>query len=251
MSHGFDSLSAELARLLRTGDAEGTRLDIRAHERRTGSGLGNLIGGTAFFEGRLRSHRIVQLADRRVRSGRDASFRYHRPRFLPAAAMLFIFGIDGLMRFTSPPLIVAAALDETAHLTTATILLKALPLPSNQTYQVSALLTSVLIDLDHIPLLLGSSVLTEGTSRPYGHTLLCVVAALCFTLGKSPRRRNAALGAASGLLLHFVRDVVKGNGLAFFWPITRASIRAPYPTYAIAIATAAAVCATRHQPNLR
>jgi inner membrane protein len=51
-----------------------------------------------------------------------------------------------------------------------------------------------------------------------------------------PRRtRWLLLGAAAGVLLHLLRDVATGPGVPLLWPLSDASARVPYWTYAVLV----------------
>ena len=82
------------------------------------------------------------------------------------------------------------------HLATAMIVLGALTRwrghPTDSRFVWAMLGASVLIDLDHLPLEFGSSILTAGTPRPYTHALW-VVAVLA---GRAPRAMWAVLAIA-------------------------------------------------------
>ncbi len=99
----------------------------------------------------------------------------------------------------------------------------------------------MLIDVDHVPQdLLGTDVLTAGTRRPYTHSLttallLCAASAAA----RSPRTRQAATGAALGVLLHLWRDLATG-GASIVWPVSTRLVTAPYVVYIVSLATAAA-----------
>ena len=72
------------------------------------------------------------------------------------------------------------------------------------------------IDLDHVPLYLG---LGNPEQRPVTHsltTVLVVVIAAAVT-----RRHRAVLaGAATGVLIHFARDIAEGPpGVRMLWPL--------------------------------
>ncbi len=169
---------------------------------------------------------------------------WHSP-FWPLVLATGIFGVDGIFRLWKPPIWIAAALDEPAHLATTTLLLGTLQRPMSVDFAASALLASVLIDTDHIPWLLGSTILSDGTSRPYAHSLLTIIATLALASKQLAQRRRLALGGAFGLMAHFTRDTVTSEGLPLFWPASRSSVRLPYPCYGILISVLAGLALRR------
>src|SRR5581483_11130565 len=86
-----------------------------------------------------------------------------------------------------------ALLDEPAHLATALLLLAAFGLGPLRRYAVAVALGTVLIDLDHLPAYLGSDVLTQGTPRPYTHSLTTVLAVLALAAILRSGARHQAL----------------------------------------------------------
>lgn len=61
--------------------------------------------------------------------------------------------------------------DEAAHLLTGALVLAALPRAPRRGFAFGTLTMSVLIDVDHVPGLLGIDFITRGTDRPYSHSL--------------------------------------------------------------------------------
>jgi membrane-bound metal-dependent hydrolase YbcI (DUF457 family) len=109
---------------------------------------------------------------------------------------------------------------------------------------------SVAIDLDHIPLLLGSDAFDGPLVRPYTHALwtLALLAAAALALRRlRPRATAAALaaGATLGLASHLARDLATGPGLNVLWPASEAVVRAPWALYAALVAAAALVVVAR------
>jgi membrane-bound metal-dependent hydrolase YbcI (DUF457 family) len=144
-----------------------------------------------------------------------------------------ILMIEVLFRWLIPPLLVAALLDETAHLATTLLFLSVLGLGSSRLpFVVGAAVGTVLIDLDHLPQQLGWSAIAAEESRPYTHSLLMVgiVAALALVLRGD--QRTASLGVAFGIAAHLVRDMATG-GVLLFWPLTTSNITLPYVLYAL------------------
>jgi inner membrane protein len=123
--------------------------------------------------------------------------------------------------------------DEPAHLATVALGLLALSAkflpPRRSTFAWSALIASVAIDLDHLPLYTGTLGIAHG-GRPYTHSLLIVVLGLVTALAVR-RFRAVLLGVALGCALHLVRDVATGPGVPLWWPMTESSVRVPYWMY--------------------
>ncbi|MBV9203800.1 MAG: metal-dependent hydrolase [Actinobacteria bacterium] len=109
--------------------------------------------------------------------------------------------------------------DEAAHLATAALglLVLACFIDTPRRFYVAALIASVAIDLDHIPLYLG--LFGEQAQRPPTHSLATV---LLFAAAAAANRRHRAVlaGAATGLVLHFARDIAEGPpGVRLLWPL--------------------------------
>jgi hypothetical protein len=113
--------------------------------------------------------------------------------------------------------------DEVAHLATAALGLLVLArfIDAPRRFYVAALIASVAIDLDHIPLYLG--LLGNQAQRPITHSLSTVAV---FVAAAAVRRRHRAVlaGVATALVLHFARDIAEGYpGVRVFWPLQDAS----------------------------
>ena len=140
--------------------------------------------------------------------------------------------------------------DEPAHLATCAICLLALAAITGRapgaTFVVAALVGSTAIDLDHIPGFLGSHAFTEGTSRPYCHTLLMFLVLLALAAAwRGGTGRAIFLGLAFGVTTHFLRDMGTGDGIPLLWPLADGSARIPYLVYAAVLCGLAAVAARR------
>ena len=147
------------------------------------------------------------------------------------------------------PFLWRGLMDEPCHLATAMIVLGALARwrgrPPSGPFVWAMLSASVLIDLDHLPLELGSRVLTAGTPRPYTHALwvlvpLVVAAAAArwqYRVSGSARAASVAViaaGAAWGVAAHFLRDVATAP-IALWWPVSSASVQVPGYWYLAAL----------------
>ncbi len=146
------------------------------------------------------------------------------PLLLAAAALAFgaaerriAFGV-----WTTGPV------DEAAHLSAAAlgllVLIRFIDAPRR--FYVAALIASVAIDLDHIPLYLG--LLGDPAQRPVTHSLS--TAAVFVAAAAASRRHRAVLaGVATGLVLHFARDIAEGYpGVRVFWPLQGTSWMVSY-----------------------
>lgn len=136
-----------------------------------------------------------------------------------------------------------AVIDEPCHMATALVVLGAFtrlrgraPHPA---FIAAMLACSVLIDLDHLPLEFGSTVLTAGTARPYTHALwvlaLLVAAAVAARHWSSkPARAYLLAGAACGVGAHFLRDVATAP-MSLWWPVSSVAVQVPYGWYVLAL----------------
>jgi inner membrane protein len=148
------------------------------------------------------------------------------------------------------PVPLLAALDWPAHLTTAALVLGALPRRLHPRLAAWALAGSVAIDLDHIPMYLGFREMTTlDGGRPVTHSLTTAAALLGASVPARGRARTVLAGLGTGVLLHFVRDIGTGPGLPLLWPFRRVNVHVPYLAHFGAIALAAAVPVFRRRPR--
>jgi inner membrane protein len=134
--------------------------------------------------------------------------------------------------------------DWTGHIATGIVLVALLRPPRRMA--VAIIVFSVILDLDHIPLELGSDVLTAGTPRPYTHSLLTVVVVLAIA---GLTRSQIALAAAIGIAGHLLRDLGTGDGVALLWPLSDDAMSIPFALYVGVLAGLAAVAALRSGPG--
>lgn len=134
--------------------------------------------------------------------------------------------------------------DWIGHLATGVVLVALLVPPRRMAAAI--LVFSVAIDLDHLPLELGSDVLTAGTPRPYTHSLLTLLVVLA---AAGILRSQILLGAAIGLAGHFLRDLGTGDGIALLWPLSDAGVSIPFALYVGILTGLAAVAALRSGPG--
>jgi inner membrane protein len=187
----------------------------------------------------LRTHRDTP-------SGSLARLGAHRGAPLGLVAAIALAGNLGREDL---PFLPRALVDEPCHLATAMVVLGAFTrwrgrAPSRWFVWVM-LSSSVLIDLDHLPLQFGSAALTAGTPRPYTHALwLPAVLAAAAVLadrrfrvsGSAGAARSAtmAAGAALGVAAHFLRDVATAP-IALGWPLSSAGVQVPASWYLAAL----------------
>jgi hypothetical protein len=118
-------------------------------------------------------------------------------------------------------------LDEAAHLATAALglLVLACFVDVPRRFYVAALIASVGIDLDHVPIYLG---LLNGSQRPVTHSL-ATVAVFVLAAVASRRHRAVLAGVATGLVFHFARDIAEGSpGVRLLWPVDQTAWAASY-----------------------
>jgi inner membrane protein len=146
---------------------------------------------------------------------RGQAGRWAGPPLLAAVALAF----DAMDRRVPFGLLSTGLLDEVAHLATAALGLMVLAclIDAPRRFYVAALVASVAIDLDHIPLYLG--LLGDDGQRPVTHSLATVVV---FAVAAAVSRRHRAVlaGVVTGLVLHFARDIAEGPpGVRLLWPL--------------------------------
>ncbi len=172
---------------------------------------------------------------------------------LPAFALVgLVIGLDllwGLFESTTGS-IAYGLVDEPAHLATCAIALLALAaltdswLPGG--FVAAALVSSVAIDVDHIPKYLGTHFLTGSLPRPYTHSALLVVVLLLLAWAISRRHlRQVLLGVAFGVSTHLLRDLATGPGIGLLWPLSGSPIEIPYLVYVVVLLAAATACLRR------
>ena len=157
-------------------------------------------------------------------------------------AAVLLLGADTLYRQVGAS-IGTGNFDELAHAATALVCLNLLPRRWRDPILAPALAASVLIDLDHVPqYVFHAYFFTQGTPRPYTHSLLTVV--VCGVIAVAWRRRRVLwVGVVVGLLLHFVRDLAEGGytGVALFWPLSDHSVTYSHRLYLGLMAAAVVV----------
>lgn len=141
---------------------------------------------------------------------------------------MIALGFDAADRRVPFSFLGTGLLDEPAHLATAALglLVLACFIDAPRRFYVAALIASVAIDLDHVPLYLG--LLGSQGQRPvthsFGTVLLFAGAAVAI-----PRHRAVFAGVGTGLVLHFVRDIAEGPpGVRMLWPLQQTAWTASY-----------------------
>jgi hypothetical protein len=181
--------------------------------------------------------------------GQSPWLRQHRGLSLAAVltCVAAIAAADLLIWLRKPPLGVQALLDEPAHAATGVLALGTLALAVDLPVMLVVLCGSLLIDLDHVPALLGSDLLQHGTPRPYTHSLLTVVVGTG-AISVVPRHaRKPWIVAVLALGLHFFRDMAEpgGPGVALLWPLSSRAYNVGYVWYAAALGLLVTVAFTR------
>jgi inner membrane protein len=151
-----------------------------------------------------------------------------KSRAYPVLLAGITLGFDAADRRIPFSLLGTGPLDEVAHLATAALglLVLACFADAPRRFYVAALIASVAIDLDHIPLYLG--LLGRQDQRPVTHSLATVIVLAIAALA-SRRHRAVLAGAAAGLVLHFARDIAEGApGVRMLWPLQETSWTTSY-----------------------
>lgn len=162
-------------------------------------------------------------------------------------ALGVVAAMDGLTLALDPGFAVLGLLDEPAHMATGILVLAALVGGRRSGSWVLAFwLGAVGIDLDHIPLALGSQIISHGTGRPYTHSLLSIVVALAVARAW-PRGRTVAVAFSIGLVTHFSRDLATGGGVALLWPFEDVRFVLPYVVWFAGLAVLARVAVRRRE----
>ncbi len=150
----------------------------------------------------------------------------------PPLAILTILFIDKAFDWSRHGLLSAAIADATAHLLTALLLLVAIPRRMPPYFIIGALSAALLIDLDHLPLVLGSDLLTRQTGRPVTHAIWTIALPFILAVATHNRLRFVLFGVSFGLIAHFARDLASTSaGVPLLWPIITHSFTIPFGAY--------------------
>lgn len=162
----------------------------------------------------------------------------------PFFLLFLVIGIDARFRHTELPVIKEAVVDETAHLATALIVLLCIAPRSNLFRLSGTVIGGTAIDVDHLPAMAGSLVLTDGTNRPYTHSALTAVLLILLGAILPAWLREVTWGASLGVASHLLRDMATG-GVPLLWPLQLASFTVPYSAYVVTLAAGACIAAIR------
>ena len=144
------------------------------------------------------------------------------------AALGYVVATDLLLDQRDPPVIVAGALDELAHLASTTLLAAGLGAPRDAPWLLGAALGSVALDRDHVPGVFGPPITGTRSERPFTHSFPALLAAGLVAARTRGRRGRAARGFGCGLASHLFRDFASGAcGVPFWWPLSRRDVRLP------------------------
>lgn len=165
--------------------------------------------------------------------------------------MVLIMGIDSQIRGNESLLIHGLA-DEVAHLMTTLICLAAVRAVGIPVHWFAGLVGAVVLDLDHIPLLLNLIDPVMGSSRPATHSLGPVAPILLLGL-IIPPWRLALWSLGFGMLTHLFRDAATGFA-PLAWPLSDQPTHLRYSAYLLVLVALATVTTTvavsrPRQPN--
>jgi inner membrane protein len=182
--------------------------------------------------------------------GGDSFGWWAYPLLLAGIALIF----DAADRRVPFDILATGLLDEPAHLATAALGLLVLACFVNvpRSFYIAALVASVAIDLDHIPLYLG--LLGNQDQRPVTHSLATVIVFVVAAVASRGHRAVLA-GASTGLVLHFARDIAEGPpGVRMLWPLQQTAWSASYGWFLgmiIAFTVARLILVAAHIPRTR
>jgi membrane-bound metal-dependent hydrolase YbcI (DUF457 family) len=150
--------------------------------------------------------------------------------------------LDRLL-YQAPTYLRLGIIDEPAHfLTSVIVVLAGLSVAAagglriRPAAVIAALLAGNLIDADHLPMVLGSDVLTAGTPRPYTHSITTVLALVLVAGLIRPTRRGRGgvaaflLGTALGVAGHLFRDAGT-SPVSVLWPVMTRAFHFAHPLY--------------------
>lgn len=165
--------------------------------------------------------------------GRDWLGWWALPVLLAGIALAF----DAADRRVPFSVLATGLLDEPAHLATGALGLLAVAcfIDVPRRFYVAGLIASVAIDLDHVPEYLG--LIRQQPGRPVTHSLITVVAVVV-AAAVTRRHRAVLVGAATGLLSHFARDIAEGPpGVRMLLPLSDTSWTASFGWFLAMILT--------------
>jgi hypothetical protein len=146
----------------------------------------------------------------------------------------------------SSHLVLHGLADETAHALFAWICIVTARSAGVAISAPEAILGALMIDLDHVPLLLHLAQPPDGSTRPFSHSLSSVAVLLGITVIDVRRRQfwgSVALGVGS----HLFRDLARGHVL-LWWPLSSHPVGISYESYALVTGTLILTVALRGFP---
>lgn len=149
----------------------------------------------------------------------------------PEALAAAVLAVDAILRTLKPGILVAGVLDECAHLSTTSLLGGHELAREPVGLMLGAVVGSVLIDADHVPLVLMHHPLESAHDRPVTHSLMTLLAIAALSRVAQGNLRTALLGLGLGTTSHFLRDLATG-GIPLVWPLSRRLVFVPYLAYA-------------------
>lgn len=137
-------------------------------------------------------------------------------RWVPPLAAGLILLVDRRIWTDDVRLPVKAVADESAHIATTLCLLSLLRPQRPRDFFAGAIVGSVALDVDHLPLY---AMYERPSARPVSHSLVTVALVAGLTARSTGRRRGFLQGVSFGLASHLFRDVLTG-GAPLFWPLS-------------------------------
>jgi membrane-bound metal-dependent hydrolase YbcI (DUF457 family) len=150
-------------------------------------------------------------------------------------SLIPILAIDLYFELFTPGWFVIAILDETAHILTSFIFLIIASQWVNRWIVLSVLAGTILIDVDHIPLLLSTTDFSSIENRPVTHSVLPVlllILPLAFRRCRDGVTGYVFLGLVAGVVIHLFRDLATG-GIPLLWPFASGTFEIRYFVYVL------------------
>jgi inner membrane protein len=138
------------------------------------------------------------------------------PRYVRPLAVGLILLVDRRIWTEDVPLPIKAAADEAAHLATTLGLLSLLRGRRSRAFYAGAIVGSVALDVDHVPLY---AMYEKPSARPGTHSLITVAVVAGVAARAAGRRRRFLQGVTFGLVSHLCRDLLTG-GAPLLWPLS-------------------------------
>jgi inner membrane protein len=132
------------------------------------------------------------------------------------------------------PWLAGGVADEPAHLATAVLVYANLPAASPE-WTAAYATGAVAPDVDHLPLIPTRHRIRSDEPRPALHTLFTPAAVGAAANLTRARAREALLGLAAGICVHFLRDLWTGTGLSPLQPVSRRNVKGPARIYEAAM----------------